>query len=131
MKKGNIPEYYQEELSLTDSNREDLKNNAVIKFLSEKKGYLKDGLKYVTRYKYYVETLKDGRRIYLLRPTFLNKGIDFQVWLEKYDGNIDKRPSHKGIIEDLMSEFHHTISVTITRSNIPQVSDQWFLIALN
>lgn len=101
MKKGNVPEDYEIEFSLTDSNREALRNKTVLKFLAEKKGYVKDWIKHVTRYKYYVETLKDGRRIYLLRPTFLNKGIDFQVWLEKYDGDKDKKPSHKGIIQDL------------------------------
>lgn len=95
-KKVNVPEDYEEILSLTDSNRENLKNKTVLKFLTEKKGYIKDNLKHVTRYKYYVETLKDARRIYLLRPTFLNKGIDFQVWVEKYDGVSDKKPSHKG-----------------------------------
>ncbi len=102
VKKGNVPEDYEEIFSLTDSDREDLRNKTVLKFLTEKKGYIKDSLKYVTRYKYYVETLKDGRRIYLLRPTFLNKGIDFQVWLEKYDNEKDKKPSHKGVIEDLL-----------------------------
>ena len=36
-----------------------------------------------------------------MRPTFLNKGIDFQVWVERFEGNEDKRPSHKDVIEDI------------------------------
>ena len=74
---------------------------AVETFISEKPGYWKDGKKHVTRYNYFVENLKDGRRIYLKRPTFLNKGIDFQVWIEKFDGENDKRPSHQDIFKDL------------------------------
>ena len=65
------------------NSREELRKKTVDKFLSEKGGYWKDGVKHVTRYKYFVEKLTDGRRIFLLRPTYLNKGIDFQVWVEK------------------------------------------------
>ena len=70
-------------------------------FLGEDGGYWKDGKKYATRYKYFVETLSDGRRIYLYRPTYLNRGIDFQVTVEKYDGLENGRPSHEDIFEDL------------------------------
>jgi hypothetical protein len=45
--------------------------------------------------------LKDGRRVFLLRPTFLNKGIDFQVWVERMRGVEDERPSHKDVFNDL------------------------------
>lgn len=79
----------------------ELKDKTVFEFLKEKSGYWKEGVKHVTRYKYYVETLQDKRRIYLLRPTFLNKGIDFQVWVEKMDDQNDKRPSHNDIFHDL------------------------------
>ena len=37
----------------------------------------------------------------LLRPTFLNKGIDFQVWVEQFKEEQDAKPSHKDILEDL------------------------------
>ncbi|MEM2131552.1 MAG: DNA adenine methylase [Candidatus Woesearchaeota archaeon] len=83
------------------NSREKLRIEIVNKFLSEKPGYWKDGKKHVTLYKYFVETIKDGRRIFLLRPTYLNKGIDFQVWVEKMDGITDKRPSHKDIFNDI------------------------------
>jgi len=94
-KDDKIYEEYSINFDLKSNSREKLRKETVDKFLSEKGGYWKDGKKYVTRYKYYVENLKDGRRIFLLRPTFLNKGIDFQVWVEKMDGVEDKRPSHK------------------------------------
>ena len=92
---------YIEELKLIDTNRESLRNKAVEKFLLEHGGYVKDGIKHITKYRYNVETLSDGRRIYLLKPTWLNKGIDFQVMIEKYKDHIDARPSHKDIMHDL------------------------------
>lgn len=94
-------EDYEIEFSLRKGNRKELKDITVKKFLEEKGGYWKENTKYVTRYKYFVETLDDGRRIYLLRPAFLNKGIDFQVTVERYDGIKDKKPSHDDIFSDL------------------------------
>lgn len=35
-----------------------------------------------SRYLYFVERLADGRRIFLKRPTWLNKGVDFMVCVE-------------------------------------------------
>lgn len=101
-KKDRVNENYELIFKLKNKNRKKLRDKTVIKFLQEKAGYWKEGIKHVTKYKYYVEKLSDGRKIYLLRPTFLNKGIDFQVWIENFDkkGN-DKRPSHKDIVEDL------------------------------
>src|SRR3989339_966439 len=87
------------------NSREELRKKTVDKFLSEKGGYWKDGVKHVTRYKYFVEKLTDGRRIFLLRPTYLNKGIDFQVWVEKMQDNEDKIPSHKDIFGDLKIKY--------------------------
>jgi hypothetical protein len=31
----------------------------------------------------------------------LNKGIDFQVWVEQFEEGKDKKPSHKNILNDL------------------------------
>ncbi len=64
----------------------------------------------VTEYFYYVDSDDAGHRIYLKRPTALNKGVDFEVRVEdvqfrygKY-GNIistGNRPSHRNIYDDL------------------------------
>lgn len=96
-----IYEDFDIDFTLTDNSRKKLRDTTVNTFLSEKGGYWKNGVKHVTRYKYFVEKLKDGRRIFLLRPTYLNKGIDFQVWVEKFYGIEDKRPSHEDIFKDL------------------------------
>ena len=101
MDKNRIYEDFVLDFKLTSHSRLESRKSIINAFLNEKGGYWKDGKKYVTRYKYFVETLNDGRRLYLLRPTFLNKGIDFQVWVEKFDGNNDKKPSHKDIFADI------------------------------
>ena len=78
----------------------------ISEFLKELPGTLTS----VTQYFYFVETLQDGNRIYLKRPTSLNKGVDFEVRVENIQfrygrhNNIistGNRPSHKDIESDL------------------------------
>ena len=56
------------------------------------------------KYRYYVEVLRDGTRIFLDRPAILNRGIDFQIKCEGFclykNGNCAP-PSH-GVVK---SEF--------------------------
>lgn len=55
-----------------------------------------------TKYRYFVETLSDQKRIYLERPARLNKGCDFQIFVDnhwKYKNGNDKPPSHKKLFE--------------------------------
>jgi hypothetical protein len=63
-------------------------------------------------YRYNVETCEDGSKIYLLRPTPLNKGFDFQVNLEgfrtttrKPRRNTLEMPSHTDVIDDLQRKI--------------------------
>lgn len=57
-----------------------------------------------SKYRYFVEVLANGNRIYLERPGRLNKGCDFVIFIENHisfnNGN-DKPPSHDFIIDDL------------------------------
>ena len=101
MKDNKVYDVFEVDFSLNAKTRKELRDSTVIKFLAEDGGYWKDGIKHVSKYKYFVESLKDGRRIFLLRPTFLNKGIDFQVWVERMTDEKDDRPSHKDIFADL------------------------------
>lgn len=62
--------------------------------------------KKASRYKYYVETLKNGDRIYLQRPANLHNGFDFLVCVENanYAEEGRKRrnyPKHDDIKNDL------------------------------
>lgn len=55
-------------------------------------------------YRYFVETLQSGKRVYLERPARLNKGCDFVIYVEDLllfkNGN-DKPPSFEELNEDL------------------------------
>ncbi|MDY3069052.1 MAG: hypothetical protein SOR57_05225 [Parabacteroides sp.] len=57
-----------------------------------------------TKLRYYVETLSDGKRIYIERPGKLNKGCDFIIYVEdllKYKNMNDKPPKHDDLLNDL------------------------------
>ncbi len=101
MPEKKLNEDFELQLIARHGTRKELRDFVIGTFLEEKPGYWKDGTKYVTHYKYFAEKLQDGRRVYILRPTFLNKGIDFQVWVEQFKDEKDGRPSHKNVLEDL------------------------------
>jgi hypothetical protein len=54
-----------------------------------------------SRYRYDVETCSDGKLVYLLRPTWLNKGFDFQINLEGFRSKSKEAPKHEDIFADL------------------------------
>ena len=65
-----------------------------------------------TNYRYNVEQCADGKRVYLLRPTWLNKGFDFQVNVEGLvkvlkpaRGPTREMPSHGDLVHDLRSKL--------------------------
>lgn len=65
-----------------------------------------------TSYRYNVERCANGVRVYLLRPTWLNKGFDFQVNVEGLikavkpgKGATREMPSHGDVINDLQSKL--------------------------
>lgn len=57
------------------------------------------------KHRYFVETLSDGKRIYLERPASLNQGCDFVILVEDLslfkNGN-DKPPKHDDLYNDLV-----------------------------
>ncbi len=64
-----------------------------------------------TKYRYNVERCADGKRVYLRRPTGLNKGFDFQVNVEGLvkivkpaRGLTREMPAHRDVIHDLQSK---------------------------
>jgi hypothetical protein len=64
-----------------------------------------------SKYRYFVETCEDGKRVYLLRPTYLNRGFDFQVNVEGFNsltrkakGATREMPSHDDVIDDLQAK---------------------------
>jgi hypothetical protein len=80
------------------------------------KKWLREGQ--YSSYRYFVETCHDGTRVYLRRPTFLNKGFDFQVNVEgfrsktrKGKGVTKEMPSHPDIINDLRAKLREKPSL--------------------
>lgn len=76
-----------------------------------------------TKYRYNVERCADGRLVYLLRPTWLNKGFDFMVNVEGFrsqtrtpKGQSKEMPSHQDVIQDLAQKV----------TGKPEHADLWF-----
>lgn len=92
---------FEGELTLSDLSREGVRKQLFAIFLNEKGGHREGEITHATRYRYNVETLRDGRRIYLKRPARLNKGIDVEIWVEKFDGDKDRRPTHGDVLTEL------------------------------
>ena len=56
------------------------------------------------KYRYFVGTVNNGKKIYLERPGRLNKGCDFVIYVEDlilYKNGNDKPPSHKILRDNL------------------------------
>lgn len=85
--------------------RAEIREKLILEFLKELPGTGKG--ENASRYLYYVEKLKDGRRIFITRPAGRNNGMDFVINVEnaKFISKSGKRrlksPAHHNIISDL------------------------------
>lgn len=99
------------DIILTGNNRRDIRNNLINIFLEENAGTGKG--EFSSNYIYNVETLKNGKRVQLRRPTFLNKGMDFTIHLENTEfrnkGSFRDKPKHEEIINDLLLKKQENI----------------------
>ena len=93
-------------VSINATTREGYHKQLIMLFLEEEHGTSEEW----NYYDYYVETGKNGKRIYLHRPAYKNKGMDFEVRVEDYQfrygkyGNVissGNRPSHSEIWNDV------------------------------
>ena len=97
------------ELSLPDNlygKREAIREFIVKEFLKEKSGEGTGELS--SKYSYVVEK-NDNDYLFLARPAYLNKGMDFIVCFknerfENKKGKKSNRPSHNNIIDDLITK---------------------------
>lgn len=96
-------------MSIKATTREEYHKQLIMLFLEEKHGTSQEW----NYYDYYVETGNNGKRVYLHRPAYKNKGMDFEVRVEDYQfrygkyGNIinsGNRPSHSEIWEDVRAK---------------------------
>ena len=96
-------------VSIKATSREEYHRKLIMLFLDEKHGTSQEW----NYYDYFVETGENGKRVYLHRPAYKNKGMDFEVRVEDYQfrygkyGNIissGNRPSHGEIWEDVQEK---------------------------
>ncbi len=90
-----------------EGNRQQLRLSVVKAFENETPGTGKGDL--ASRYRYYVETLQDGNRVYLQRPANLHYGFDFLVCVEGANYSPEGKrcrnyPSHKDFENDLLEK---------------------------
>lgn len=88
-----------------EGSRNDVRSRVISLFMQEAPGTGQGDL--ATHYRYYVERLADGSRIYLDRPAFLHNGFDFLVSVENTIYNPAKKrlknsPAHEDIAQDLL-----------------------------
>lgn len=101
-------QYYELFPNFTYSgSRNDIRMQVVYEFSKELPG--KGNEEKASRYKYYVETLSTGERIYLQRPASLHNGFDFLICVENADyakrGKKKRNyPKHEDIKKDLLKK---------------------------
>lgn len=84
--------------------RHELRRIVVDKFFEEDPGT--GGGALASKYRYNVETLQDGRLVFLTRPAHLKKGFDFIIHVERTrffskKGRRRDYPTHNNIFDDL------------------------------
>lgn len=99
---------FSTELPVQARTRQELREQVVSAFLNEAPGTGTGKL--ASKYCYFVETLSDGRRVFLTRPAWLNKGFDFEIRVqdEKFPGGRGgktDRPNHSVIFDDLKQKL--------------------------
>jgi hypothetical protein len=82
------------------SSRREARRETIRRFLKERPG--KGTKDLASRYRYDVESLPYGRRLYLIRPSWKKKGMDFEIWVEGYNNGGDGRPSFEELFHDLL-----------------------------
>ncbi|MFC1511208.1 DNA adenine methylase [Candidatus Margulisiibacteriota bacterium] len=86
-----------------EKNRNDLRKIVLDFFVKEKAG--KGNKEKTSKYKYIVEKLSSGKRVYLTRPVPLNKGFDFIIHVEDFVFmNGKDNPRHDDITSDLKNK---------------------------
>lgn len=105
--KGELRMLSEKTIDISGCNsRQAIREKLILSFLNESPGCGTGSRS--SKYKYFVETLSDGRQIFLSRPARLNKGMDFVVNVENYTFYSDK-PNKKGNYNRLPAPAHHNI----------------------
>jgi hypothetical protein len=89
---GDTPKKITKDLKITEDTRKGQRRKVLDAWQEEEEN---------SRYRYNVETCSDGKKVYLLRPTWLNKGLDFQINLEGFKSKSNEAPKHDDLTGDL------------------------------
>lgn len=94
-----------------EGTRNEVRMRIVERFSQELPGSGRDDK--ASRYKYFVETLSDGNRVYLQRPANLHNGFDFLVCVENMnyapEGKKKRNyPKHEDLEIDLLQKRHES-----------------------
>jgi hypothetical protein len=97
--------YHEMDFNVREYNsRKELRLIIVTKFLEEEPGLGRG--EDASHYRYNVETLRDGRRVYLTRPAYLKKGFDFRINVENTIFQTKgEYPKHDDIFNDLRQKM--------------------------
>ncbi len=91
-----------------EENRNNLRKIVINRFINERAG--QGNKEKTSKYRYIVEQLSTGNRVYLTRPVPLNKGFDFIIHVENYIFlNGKDNPRHDDIANDLRSKKQENI----------------------
>jgi len=91
-----------------EENRNNLRKMVINQFLQEKAGHGKADE--TSKYKYIVEELSSGNKVYLTRPVPLNKGFDFIIHVDNnIFSNGKDNPRHADIADDLKMKKQNNI----------------------
>jgi len=109
-RKNLVEQYRSSELLISTGTRQEIREKVVREFLNEEPGTGTGEL--ASKYCYFVETLSDGKRLFLTRPAWLNKGFDFEIRVQEMKfpgakGRTTDRPNHSIILEDLKRKKAH------------------------
>lgn len=89
------PKKITKELRIIEATRKNQRRKILDTWLDEEEN---------SRYRYNVENCADGTKVYLRRPTWLNKGLDFQINLEGFKSKSQEAPKHEHLTGDLAAK---------------------------
>lgn len=109
-RKSLAEQWCSSELKISTGTRREIREKVVREFLNETPGTGTGEL--ANKYRYFVETLSDGKRVFLTHPAWLNKGFDFEIRVQDMKfptvrGRTTDRPNHSIILEDLKQKKAH------------------------
>lgn len=96
----------EKKINVKCDDRRGIRHSLINIFLEEEPGQGRGEL--CSHYIYYVDSLADGKRVFLKRPARLNKGFDFEVHIENTNFGTARwrtMPSHKDIVQDLLVKY--------------------------